>query len=101
MGERKPDAEVSTPASSSGWVTRPTMARGQVLVVDDEPSILSTLKKALSLEGYAVDVAGGIGVAEERLAKKTFDMVLWTWRCRTVTESGCCSDCAKPEPSRP
>ncbi len=52
------------------------MARGQVLVVDDEPSILSTLKKALSLEGYAVDVAGGIGVAEERLAKKSFDMVL-------------------------
>jgi len=52
------------------------MARGQVLVVDDEPSILSTLKKALSLEGYAVEVAGGIGVAEERLAKKTFDVVL-------------------------
>ena len=52
------------------------MARGQVLVVDDEPSILSTLKKALSLEGYAVDVAGGIGIAEERLAKKSFDMVL-------------------------
>jgi DNA-binding NtrC family response regulator len=52
------------------------MARGQVLVVDDEPSILSTLKKALSLEGYSVDVAGGIGVAEERLAKKSFDVVL-------------------------
>jgi len=52
------------------------MPRGQVLVVDDEPSILSTLKKALSLEGYAVDVAGGIRVAEERLAKKSFDVVL-------------------------
>nr|PZN19331.1 MAG: Fis family transcriptional regulator [Pseudomonadota bacterium] len=52
------------------------MARGQVLVVDDEPSILSTLKKALSLEGYSVEVAGGVGVAEERLAKKSFDVVL-------------------------
>ncbi|HET9959023.1 MAG TPA: sigma-54 dependent transcriptional regulator [Polyangiaceae bacterium] len=52
------------------------MARAQVLVVDDEPSILSTLKKALSLEGYAVEVAGGIRVAEERLAKKTFDGML-------------------------
>lgn len=52
------------------------MARGQVLVVDDEPSILSTLKKALSLEGYGVEVAGGIGIAEERLAKKSFDVVL-------------------------
>jgi DNA-binding NtrC family response regulator len=52
------------------------MARGQVLVVDDEPSILSTLKKALSLEGYTVEVAGGISVAEERLAKRSFDIVL-------------------------
>jgi DNA-binding NtrC family response regulator len=52
------------------------MARGQVLVVDDEPSILSTLKKALSLEGYAVDVAGGIQIAQERLAKKSYDVLL-------------------------
>jgi DNA-binding NtrC family response regulator len=52
------------------------MPRGHVLVVDDETSILSTLKKALSLEGYQVDLAGGIGVAEERLAKHTYDVVL-------------------------
>ena len=52
------------------------MPRGTVLVVDDEPSILGTLKKALSLEGYSVDVAGGIGLAEERLAKKDYDIVL-------------------------
>ncbi|HEX6274648.1 MAG TPA: sigma 54-interacting transcriptional regulator, partial [Polyangiaceae bacterium] len=52
------------------------MARGAILVVDDEPSILSTLKKALSLEGYAADVAGGIRLAEERLAKKSYDVML-------------------------
>ena len=52
------------------------MARGSVLVVDDEPSILGTLKKALSLEGYAVDVAGGVALAEERIAKKHYDIVL-------------------------
>jgi DNA-binding NtrC family response regulator len=52
------------------------MARGTVLVVDDEPSILGTLKKALSLEGYAVDVAGGVALAEERLAKKNYDIML-------------------------
>ena len=46
------------------------MPRGQVLVVDDEPSILNTLKKALSLEGYSVDVAGGIALGQERLAKR-------------------------------
>ncbi len=52
------------------------MPRGQILVVDDEPSILSTLKKALSLEGYSADVAGGIAVAEQRIAKKAYDVIL-------------------------
>jgi DNA-binding NtrC family response regulator len=52
------------------------MLRGHVLVVDDETSILNTLKKALSLEGYQVDLAGGIAVAEERLAKQSYDAVL-------------------------
>jgi DNA-binding NtrC family response regulator len=42
------------------------MPRGQILIVDDEPAILSTLKKALSLEGYAVEVAGRVAVAEEK-----------------------------------
>src|SRR6478735_1707270 len=52
------------------------MLRGHVLVVDDETSILNTLKKALSLEGYQVDLAGGIALAEERLAKHSYDVVL-------------------------
>ena len=52
------------------------MPRGQILVVDDEPSILSTLKKALSLEGYTVDVAGGVTLAAERVAKKSYDVLL-------------------------
>ena len=50
--------------------------RGRVLVVDDEPSILSTLKKALSLEGYEVDVAGGVGLAQQRLAARGYDVLL-------------------------
>jgi DNA-binding NtrC family response regulator len=52
------------------------MARAHLLVVDDEPSILTTLQKALSLEGYGVDVAGGVKIAEERLGRRTYDMVL-------------------------
>jgi DNA-binding NtrC family response regulator len=52
------------------------MARGTILVVDDEPSILNTLKKALTLEDYSVDVAGGVGLALERLGKKSYDVVL-------------------------
>jgi DNA-binding NtrC family response regulator len=52
------------------------MPRGHILVLDDEPSILTTLQKALTLEGYGVDVAGGIGVAEEKLQKKSYDIAL-------------------------
>jgi DNA-binding NtrC family response regulator len=52
------------------------MPRGHILVVDDEPAILSTLKTALSLEGYAADVAGGVGVARERLRKRSYDVLL-------------------------
>jgi DNA-binding NtrC family response regulator len=47
-----------------GSVSR--MSRGHILVLDDEPGILTTLHKALTLEGHIVDVAGGIRVAEER-----------------------------------
>src|SRR5215471_17128170 len=53
-----------------------SMARAHLLVVDDEPSILTTLQKALSLEGYSVDVAGGVRVAEERLGKRSYDIML-------------------------
>ena len=53
------------------------MPRGHVLVLDDERSILTTLQKALSLEGYTVDVAGGVAVAEEKLAKRSYDIALF------------------------
>ncbi|HEX4478338.1 MAG TPA: sigma-54 dependent transcriptional regulator [Polyangiaceae bacterium] len=52
------------------------MARGHLLVVDDEAAILSTLKKALTLEGYTVDVAGGVGIAEEKILKGNYDVIL-------------------------
>lgn len=40
------------------------MAKAHPLVVDDEPNVLTTLQRALTLEGYVVDVAGGVRVAE-------------------------------------
>ncbi len=46
-------------------------------MVDDEATILTTLQKALSLEGYAVEVAGGVAIAEEKLKKRTFDLCLF------------------------
>ncbi len=53
------------------------MARAHLLVVDDEPSILTTLQKALQLEGYAVDVAGGMRVAEDKIKKRSYDLCLF------------------------
>jgi len=53
------------------------MPRGHVLILDDEPTILTTLQKALTLEGYAVDVAGGIAIAEEKLKKRSYDIALF------------------------
>ena len=53
------------------------MPRAHLLVVDDEPSILTTLQKALSLEGYGVDVAGGVKIAEEKLKKRSYDLCLF------------------------
>jgi DNA-binding NtrC family response regulator len=52
------------------------MSRGHILVVDDEVSILQTLKKVLSLEGYSVDVAGGFAVANDKLDKCSYDLAL-------------------------
>ncbi len=48
-----------------------------MLVVDDEPAILTSLKRALDLEGYRVDVAGGVGIAQERLLKQSYDVALF------------------------
>ena len=53
------------------------MPHAHLLVVDDEPSILTTLQKALTLEGYAVDVAGGVKIAEEKIKKRTYDLCLF------------------------
>jgi DNA-binding NtrC family response regulator len=53
------------------------MPHAHLLVVDDEPSILTTLQKALTLEGYSVDVAGGAKVAEEKLKRRSYDLCLF------------------------
>jgi DNA-binding NtrC family response regulator len=43
------------------------MAKPLLLVVDDEPNILSTLRRALELEGYRVELAGSGRVALDKL----------------------------------
>jgi DNA-binding NtrC family response regulator len=48
----------------------------KILIVDDEPNILSTLRRALELEGYGVEVAGAGRLALEKLRAIPFDAVL-------------------------
>ncbi len=47
-----------------------------VLIVDDEKNILVTLSRALSVEGYAVEVAGSGKIALDKLAERPVDAIL-------------------------
>jgi DNA-binding NtrC family response regulator len=50
--------------------------RSTLLVIDDEPNILSSLRRALELEGYGVEVAGSGAIGLAKLAERDIDMVL-------------------------
>jgi DNA-binding NtrC family response regulator len=52
------------------------MAAAAILVVDDERNILTSVSRALGLEGYRVEVAGSAEVALDKLAKQSFDAIL-------------------------
>lgn len=52
------------------------MARSTVLVIDDEPNILSSVRRALELEGYRVEVAGSGPIALKKLSDAEFDLAL-------------------------
>ncbi|MDH3817155.1 MAG: sigma-54 dependent transcriptional regulator, partial [Myxococcales bacterium] len=52
------------------------MAAATILVVDDERNILTSVSRALGLEGYDVEVAGSAEIALDKLDKQTFDAIL-------------------------
>lgn len=52
------------------------MAAATILVVDDERNILTSVSRALALEGYEVEVATSAEVALEKIAKQVFDAIL-------------------------
>ncbi len=52
------------------------MARSTILVIDDEPNILTTVRRSLELEGYHVEVAGGGAAGLGKLAEHDVDLVL-------------------------
>ena len=52
------------------------MAAATILVVDDEQNILTSVSRALGLEGYEVEVAGSGEIALEKVGKQAFDAIL-------------------------
>jgi DNA-binding NtrC family response regulator len=52
------------------------MPRHTLLVIDDEPNILTTVRRALDLEGYQVEVAGSGAAGMAKLAEADVDLVL-------------------------
>ncbi|MCC7536958.1 MAG: sigma-54-dependent Fis family transcriptional regulator [Deltaproteobacteria bacterium] len=52
------------------------MAKAAILVVDDEKNILVTLSRALRVEGYDVDVAGSVAIANEKVRSRAYDLLL-------------------------
>ena len=52
------------------------MPHAHVLIVDDEKNILTSLSRALKIEGYAADVAGNATIALEKASKTAYDVLL-------------------------
>lgn len=52
------------------------MPRSTILVIDDEPNILTSVRRALELEEYRVEVAGSAELGLQKLAERDIDLVL-------------------------
>ena len=52
------------------------MVRSTLLVIDDEPNILTTVRRSLELEGYAVEVAANGASGLAKIADNDIDLVL-------------------------
>ena len=52
------------------------MARSTILVIDDEPNILTTVRRSLEIEGFRVEVAGNASAGLGKVAEHDIDLVL-------------------------
>ena len=60
-----------------------------VLVVDDDPMVVSALKFFAETRGYGFTSAGGVAEAKRALASQPADMSSSTSTCPTATASTC------------
>ena len=56
------------------------MSDKRILVVDDEPLILKSVRMVLSRAGYVVEVASSGSEALQRLKEGTYDLVVTDWK---------------------
>ncbi len=67
-GGAKPKETPAPPAAPVGG--------GSVLVMDDDPDILVLLRRALEVQGFRVETAGSVALAEAAAARTRFDIVV-------------------------
>lgn len=59
--------------------------QNRILIVDDEPAMVSILSEFLHLEGFAVETASSAQTAKVALAVRSFDAVITDLRMETPT----------------
>jgi len=72
-----------------------------ILVVDDDPPVLSMLRAVLESEGYAVTTATSAADAKDKLVATTFDMVVTDMRMEKETAGFDVVRAARTKPETP
>jgi signal transduction histidine kinase len=67
---------------------RPSVRRGTILVVDDEPEIAAVLAEMLSTDGHEVETAANGRIALARLRERTYDLILSDLRMPKLDGAG-------------
>jgi two-component system NtrC family sensor kinase len=67
---------VTQPADRIPVTSEPRVDGARVLIVDDEPGIVSVLQEVLSLDGYAVDTACNGADAKKRISVNSYDAII-------------------------
>jgi len=75
--------------------------KARVLVVDDESSILITLRAILELHGYEVEAAASAAEAAAKLQAAVFQMVITDMRMETATAGFDVVRVARMQPYQP
>lgn len=78
--ELAPAADVDKTASETEIITRREGAGKNVLIIDDEESILQMACEALTRQGYRADVATNGEAGLRRLNQTEYDVVLCDWK---------------------